>query len=335
MDPISQGVFGATAAQVSTSKPRHLGWAALIGWLSGMAPDLDVVFRSSHDPLFALEYHRQFTHSLAFIPLGSLICALVFYWLLTSKRQISFGRTYLWCLFGYATHGLLDACTTYGTQLLWPFSTMRVAWNTVSIIDPLLTIPLLVLIGLSILRRKRAYAIIALVWIVVYSSLGIVQRERAEAIGQMLAKSRGHEPVRLEAKPSFGNILLWKIIYEAKDIFYVDAVGLALVPVVHEGASVPKLDVRSDFAWLDPTSQQAIDIERFRWFSNDYLAMSPHDDSLIIDMRYSAVPNQIRGLWGIKLDATADDSAHVTWVVNRSSSARRFKQLWAMIVSSF
>ena len=91
------------------------------------------------------------THSLIFIPIGSLICALVFYYLFARRWQISFKLTYLFCLLGYATHGLLDACTSYGTQLLWPFSTERISWNTISIVDPLFTLPLfvLVIIGLK------------------------------------------------------------------------------------------------------------------------------------------------------------------------------------------
>ena len=39
-----------------------------IGFLSGLAPDLDIFIRSESDPLLFLEFHRQFTHSLIFIP---------------------------------------------------------------------------------------------------------------------------------------------------------------------------------------------------------------------------------------------------------------------------
>ena len=49
-------------------------------------------------------------------------------------------------VFGYATHGLLDACTSYGTVLFWPFSNERLTWNNISIVDPLLTIPALILL---------------------------------------------------------------------------------------------------------------------------------------------------------------------------------------------
>ena len=55
MDPLSQGVLGASAAQ-STSR-SHTGRAAIIGLLAGMAPDADVFIRSVEDPLLALEFH--------------------------------------------------------------------------------------------------------------------------------------------------------------------------------------------------------------------------------------------------------------------------------------
>src|SRR5690606_4631354 len=104
---------------------------------------------------------------------------------------------------GYATHGLLDACTTYGTLLLWPFSDQRFAWNTISIIDPLFTLPILALIIFAALRRRPAFARAAVVWGLAYLALGAWQRDRAEGLGEALAAERGHQPLRLEAKPSF------------------------------------------------------------------------------------------------------------------------------------
>ena len=74
MDPLTQGTIGAVLPQALGKK--NLGVVALLGFLSGMAPDLDILIRSSTDPLLSLEYHRQFTHSLIFIPFGGLICAL-------------------------------------------------------------------------------------------------------------------------------------------------------------------------------------------------------------------------------------------------------------------
>ena len=48
------------------------------------------------------------------------------------------------------THVLLDALTSYGTQLFWPLTSAPVAISSIFIIDPLYTLPLLlaVIVGL-------------------------------------------------------------------------------------------------------------------------------------------------------------------------------------------
>jgi inner membrane protein len=329
MDPVTQGTLGA-ALPVAVAPRREAAMAAVLGCLAGMAPDLDVLIRSAEDPLLFLEYHRHFTHALIFIPIGSLLCALVMYGLF-ARRSLTFGRTLLYCTLGYGTHALLDACTTYGTQLLWPFTDARFAWNTVSVVDPLFTVPLLVLVALGVLRHRPMLARLGLVWAVAYLGLGLVQRDRAVEMGYEIAAARGHTPVRLEAKPSFANIVVWKVVYETDDAYFVDAVRAGIAPKVYPGDRVAKLDVARDFPWLDPASQQALDIERFRWFSNDYVAMDPLHPNRIIDVRYSMIPNQVNALWSIELKPDAADSDHVAYRTDRDANSARVELLWAMI----
>ena len=96
-----------------------------------------------------------------------------------------------------------------------------------------------------------------------YLGLGVVQKNRVISIAQALADSRGHESVDISAKPSLGNIIVFKSIYEYQDKYYVDAIRVLLDETVYEGSSVAKLDVDKHFNWLDKSSQQAKDIERF------------------------------------------------------------------------
>jgi len=168
MDPISQATVGAAFAQ-STANKKNILSISLIGFIAGFAPDLDVLIRSSTDPMLSLEYHRQFTHSLIFIPFGALIVALILFPLV--KKSLSLKTVYLASFLGYATHGLLDACTSYGTLLFWPFSNERVTWNNISIVDPLFTIPILILVGTAIKTRKRLFSFFAIGWIIFYLSL--------------------------------------------------------------------------------------------------------------------------------------------------------------------
>jgi inner membrane protein len=330
MDPLTQGVLGAALPQ-ATSAPRYAASAGLLGLLAGMAADLDVLIQSSTDPLLFLEYHRQFTHSLVFIPVGGMICAVLLHGLIGRRRSLSFRQTWLFCTLGYATHALLDACTTYGTMLFWPFSDTRIAWNTISIIDPLFTIPLLVAALLAARRRKPLYARVALCWALVYMALGLWQRNEAVVMGNALAEQRGHSPLRLEAKPSFGNILVWKTVYETDDRFYVDAVRASLAPRVFEGASVQKLDVDRDIPWLERGSQQARDIERFRWFSNGYIARDPVYANRVIDIRYSMIPNEVAPLWSIELHPEAGREEHASYLVHRDADAGRLTRMWSML----
>ena len=328
MDPLSQAALGAAAAQ-SLIKKSDLARIALIGALAGMAPDLDVLIQSSTDPLLQLEYHRQFTHSLVFIPVGALLCAIAFWPFM--RRHMSFKAIWLTALAGYATHALLDACTTYGTLLLWPFSDARIAWNTISVIDPVFTLPLLGFVIAAGVKKSQFIGRLGMAWVAFYLSIGVIQEERAMAAGEALAADRGHAPAVVSAKPSFGNLLLWKTVYEYDDHFWVDAVRAGGDVTIIEGDHVARLNLQSSFPWLDTDSQQARDVERFRWFSNDYLAIDSDDPFLIVDMRYSHLPNEIKGLWGIRLDPDASADEHVTWIARRSADSERLEQLWAML----
>jgi inner membrane protein len=155
LDPLSQGAIGASLSQSLSSK-KNLLTIGIIGFLAGMSPDLDVLIKSDQDPLLFLEFHRQFTHSLVFIPIGGLIFASVFYSLFKSRISLSFKQVWFYASVGYGTHGILDTCTSYGTQLFWPFTNDRFSWNNISIIDPLFTLPIIVLITLAVIKMVSA-----------------------------------------------------------------------------------------------------------------------------------------------------------------------------------
>ena len=282
MDPVTQGTIGAVLPQALGKK--NLGIVALLGFLSGMAPDLDIFIRSSTDPLLSLEYHRQFTHSIIFIPFGGLICALFLFVVFKKISPFNFKKTWLYCTLGYGTHGLIDACTSYGTLLFWPFSDMRIAWNNISIIDPLFTLPLILLIVIATIKKKNVYSKIALAWAVTYLTLGVYLHNVAINVGKEIAEQRGHIVTRIKAKPSFGNLILWKTIYETDGKFYVDATNLLFNKII-PGESIKKLNQEEDFPWLKEESQQYKDVERFKWFSNDFLAVNPQNKNQIRSIR--------------------------------------------------
>ncbi len=332
MDPITQGAFGAVFAQTQ-GKSKDLAKAAVIGALAGMAPDLDVLIRSDNDPLLALQYHRHFTHSLLFIPIGGLICSLFLHPLLGRRFGLPFVQTLLWCIIGFATHGVLDGCTSYGTQLLWPLTDKRFAWDVISVIDPLVTLPLMAMVILAARRKMRRYIIYGLIWVGLYFGLSAYQHQRALDEGQKLAETRGLKALSIEAKPSFANILVWKVITETENAYYVDAIKMGLnKPKIWSGDSTQKLSIDRDLPWLDKNSQQRKDIERFRWFSGGYISLDKDNPNRVVDVRYSLLPQQIKPLWGIELSRTAKPDEHVDFYNERGDSGAAIKRLWGMIL---
>ena len=313
MDPVSQGTVGAAFAQSSANK-SNIVKVGFIGFLAGLAPDLDILIRSESDPILFLEYHRQFTHSLFFIPFGSLIVAILIFPFV--KGSMTIKTVYIASFLGYATHGLLDACTSYGTLLFWPFSDERVTWNNISIVDPIFTIPILILLGIAIKTKKRIFSFFAIGWVIFYLSLGFFQYERTLSAAFKLADSRGHNPERMTLKPSFGNLILWKSIYQHEDIFYVDAIRSVQSITWCLGDNIRIFDYENDLPNLNKDSQQSKDIERFRWFSQNYLGYDK-EKSLITDIRYSMIPNQITPMWGLLIDDQIGLNEHAVWWTSR------------------
>lgn len=334
MDPLTQGLIGASLPQaVMQDRRRSVFWPGCLGFVAGLLPDLDVLIRSSSDTLLFLEYHRQFTHSVLFIPVGGLACAALFHGLAGRRIRMPFRAVWLYCTLGYGTHGFLDACTSYGTMLWWPFSLERVALNLVSVVDPLFTLPVLVLVVLAAVRRRRHFAVGALVWACFYLGVGMMQRNAAIGMGESLAASRGHTPSHLVAKPSFANILVWKTVYEAEGRFFIDAVRPTVAPRVYPGGSIRKLDMARDFPGLVAGSRQARDIERFRGLSEGILAQDPAAPDRIFDVRYSMVPNEIDGLWSIGVSPDAGPDAHVTFRTHRRNAKESLGRLWSMLTA--
>ncbi|MFT5468252.1 MAG: inner membrane protein [Verrucomicrobiales bacterium] len=332
MDPISQGVIGAVAA-VSLAKNREsVRLAGVTGWIGGILADADIVIRSASDPLLAIEYHRHFTHSLLFIPIGGLLAA-AFCWALFRGRR-SYRDCALFGVAGYATSGLLDACTSYGTQLWWPFSSERVAWNIISIVDPIFTITLVILFIVAVIRRSRTCARWAAGFALAYLALGVVQNTRASRVQAGIIAQRGHAGADMATvKPSIGNLVLWRSIYRHEGTFHVDAVrvGLTGSERTYVGTSVPALDADALKRDLPPASTLANDLDRFDHFSSRYLAHHPDQPEVLGDFRYAMLPNSAVPLWGIRYDPAQPDH-HVRFESFRSVRKEQRHELFRMIL---
>jgi len=330
MDPVSQGVLGAVCAQAFAGK-GEVRLATVAGVAGGMAADLDILIRSTQDPLLTIEYHRHFTHSLAFVPIGGLVVAAVLWPLFRRRTEWGFKRWWAFATIGYATAGVLDACTSYGTRLMWPFSDARLAWDLISIIDPLFTLPLLWLAARAVRRRSPAAGRVAVLWALLYLGFGCCQRERAEDIARDLAAGRGHVISRIVVKPSIANLVLWRSTYETADgIVFVDAIRIAVDHRIYEGGEAPRIRVPTEFSDLPIDSRLRRDIDRFDHFSGGWLGWMDDGRTVLADLRYATLPDELSPLWGIEIQRDAPDAA-VAFRTFRRADGATWRSLWSML----
>lgn len=306
MDSITQGLLGAAAAQaVMTRRLGRRAW--LYGAVGGMAADLDILIRSNTDPLVAFTYHRHFTHSLVFIPIGGLVCALP--WILRRRFRPQARDIVAATTVGYATHALLDAFTSYGTMLWWPFSNARVAWDFVAIIDFVFSLALLVGVVMSARGVTPRPARIALAFCGIYLALGAIQHARAMAQTESLATGRGHTPSRVSALPAPPSNVVWRTFYEADGRMWIANVRTPwFSPArIRPGADAPLVDAQ---ALPEPlrSGPEAMEAYRtFAWFAMGWVGHPPGEPDVLGDLRYTAVPGSAIPLWGIRLRPGAPD----------------------------
>jgi inner membrane protein len=306
MDILTHGLVGAALAH-GAARRTDSRLAAGVGFLAGLAADADVLIGAAGDPLLTVEFHRHFTHALVFIPVGALLVSAVLWPFL--RRRLPFARLYLFALLGYSLSGFLDTCTSYGTYLLWPFVNERIAFHIIGVLDPLFTLLLLAAVAVAWWRRSRTAAAIGLAAAGAYLLLGVVQHQRADALAQELAASRGHRIERAVVKPTLGNLMLWRSVYQSGGTYYVDAIrpGLLSASRTYPGGSIVDFMPQRDLPGLPADSILARDIGRFTVLSDGYVAIHPDRPNVLIDVRYSNLPHSVLPLWGIEMDLTRPD----------------------------
>ena len=305
MDPFSQGFLGSLASQLATKKEfgrKKIFAASFCGLVGGILPDADIFIKSNVDTLMTIEYHRHFTHSLAFIPIGGLIAAVLCY--IFVKKFFNFKHIYLFTTLGYATHGLLDGATSYGTRLLWPFTDDRISWSIISIVDPLFTLPLIAMVMVAIIYSSPKIAKAFCLYIFFYLSLGYLQNQRTEEQMFKLAEKRNHKIDHFELKPTIGNNFLWRSTYRSGNKLYADAFRISWSgkTEIYEGESAEAVNFVKDFEFLPKDSLLYNDISRFNFFSNDLVIRHHNYPNFLIDGRYSIEAAGTKPMWGIEVD---------------------------------
>lgn len=194
----------------------------LLGAIAGTIPDLDVIANYFTDTVSALEMHRGFTHSIVF----AVVFGLLFGWLLSlwDKRASFKEWSWFWFLC-FVTHPLLDAHTTWGTQLFWPLD-LRLAYKNIFVIDPLYTLPFLVFLILAMFQKRgsikrRKFNNLGLIISSAYMLLTLILKGITYYKFENALKNQNIAYSEIQTKPSPMNTILWTANVETEDAFLI------------------------------------------------------------------------------------------------------------------
>ena len=330
MDPLTQGIFGSTVASC-LSKKKNVKKAIVCGFIGGVSPDLDIFIKSASDPLLAVDFHRHFTHSLIFSPIGGFFVSLFIFFFL--KKKLSYSQIYLYSFLGYLSHGFLDACTSYGTVLFWPFSDIRVGLNIISIIDPIFTGFLLIFVLTTLLRKSSNLTIkIGLIVSISHLTFNFIKHQQVKDYIKKIASDRNHKIERLYLKPTIGNNFLWRSIYQNNNTYFINAIYYPLfgTPQYKVGSKVKVIDKKTVFPQISANSTHRKDIMRFAYFSQNFIYLHPYIDNFIADLRYSSLPYTDNSLWGIEINFNEPDK-HVLFRNIRNFNDKVYNEFWNML----
>jgi len=199
MDTVTHGLTGWLVARALPDdwKGEHPGLATAVVSLGSVLPDADNVASLLGSEMY-LRVHRGLSHSLLGISVSSLVLALL---LARFGKWKDAKRLFLLALLGQLSHVALDLLNAYGTQLLQPFSDVRLSLDLVFIVDLLFTG--IVVAGIALSRSGRAgRARVALASLAIYVGVAALLHAGAKEAVRNAALRSGVAVVSAQALPT-------------------------------------------------------------------------------------------------------------------------------------
>lgn len=203
---------------------------------------------------------------------------------------------FFWSIF---THPILDCFTSWGTQIFQPFDDLRVQWCTVSVVDPVATLPFLVMLVVASLihRTKPArtwWNMAGLVWFCGYLLLYTIwHKKQVNDLFEASLKSQNISYQRYYTNPTIFNNIVWSGVAEGDTAFYFGQYGFhdckrAFSPI----SVIPK---NHDLLKQVPSDSRAAKF--LRWFSDGYFNVTPYrgDTLQVNDLRFGLMGDTFQG----------------------------------------
>jgi len=198
---------------------------------------------------------------------------------------------YFWAIF---THPLLDACTTYGTQLFQPFSDYRVAFNNIAVADPGYTVPFLVCLIIAgyLTRntsRRKFFNWLGIGLSSAYLLFSVYNKHRINKVFEQSFAENNITYERYMTSPTIFSNALWQGVAETDSAYYHGMYSIFdSQPKVLEINQFDKNHHLLGEHFNDP------DVETLKWFSNNYynVTQDPNGTLYINDLRFGTRKQQ-------------------------------------------
>ena len=279
MDSLTQIILGAACGEIVLGK-KIGNKALLFGAIGGTIPDLDVFIGKLlyNNEIQAMAFHRGFMHSILFAVLGAFLFGWITYKLYNTgtRKETTTQKNWTWLFFlSIFTHPILDCFTPYGTQLFTPFSDYRVAFNNISVVDPLYTVPFLVsLIVLMFFNRestRRTWWLKAGIYMSsAYMVFTIINKIYIDTIFKKSFEKATIPYNRFSAQPTIFNNILWYSVAETDTQYH-----LTFYSLFDKSATADKIiTIEKNHDLIDMTDSN---LQTLAWFSNGYYNLSKKD----------------------------------------------------------
>jgi len=325
MDSLTQIVLGAAVGEAVLGK-KVGNKAMLYGAIAGTIPDLDILASYVTDTVTALEIHRGFTHSIFF----SVFFAPIFGWLVSRYESYKDFKAWSWLFFwAFLTHPILDAHTTWGTQLFWPLE-YRLAFKSIFVIDPLYTLPFLLFLILAMFQKRdapkrRLYNKVGIIISSSYLLLTFVLKGMAFNEFEMALKDQHIEYSEIETKPAPFNTILWSANVETKNNYLIGYYSFFDTRPIHFVTYPKNHDLLGELI-QDEKVQRMIAVSK-GWFT-----ITKKENGLYYnDLRFgllSLKPNSQNFAFQYEIKTTNSKVSFVETKKNREDAKQLLSDLW-------
>ena len=201
-------------------------------------------------------------------------------------------KDWYWLLFwSIFTHPILDCCTTYGTQVFQPFSDYRVAFNNISVVDPIYTFPIIICLFLAarLMRnhsKRRLFNYVGLVLSTVYLFFGFYHKHQVDQLFEKTLAVENIEYSRYMTSPTIFNNVLWNCLAEGDSAYYH-----GMYSFYDKEKKVTMVNVfPKNHDWI-AAHKEDHDMKTLQWFSNNYYNVIRRSDGKmqLNDLRFGVL----------------------------------------------